>query len=61
MSHDLPPHNSPQDRGSADAYYGRQFNPHKISGSMRLVLTDEKEIEEYTFGFNNEADRKVYA
>ena len=28
----LPRHGSPQDRGSADAYYGRGFNPHYYLG-----------------------------
>ena len=28
MSYELPEHGSPEDRGSADRYYRRSFNPH---------------------------------
>ena len=29
---DLPRHGGPQDRGSADAYYGRPYDPHYSVG-----------------------------
>ncbi len=38
----LPRHGSPRDRGSADAYYGRQPRPHYFVGQTRL----SKEIHE---------------
>ena len=60
-------HGSPEDRGSADAYYGRPFNPHYYRGANRdnrervgrADMTDE-EIAEYTRGYDNEDDRKDY-
>ena len=34
-------HGSPYDRGRADAYYGRQLNPHLwLDGMGRQVVTD---------------------
>jgi len=57
-------HGSPMDRGSADRYYGRPFNPHwypegTYKGS-RVELQDmtADEIVAYTKGFNEEEDRK---
>ena len=56
-------HGSPADRGSADSYYGRGFNPHYYKGATyttdRVNLKDmtAQEIVEYTKGYNdNEAD-----
>lgn len=61
---------SPYDRGGADAYYGRKFNPHKMianpaadapKGSrVPAPLTDPKEIEAYRAGWNDEDGRKDY-
>ncbi len=61
---DLPTHGSPQDRGSADAYYGRSYNPHYYVGATNQSERVEKdnmtvgEIEAYKYGYDNEEDRK---
>ena len=56
-------HGSPYDRGSADSYYGREYNPHYFTGdsfnSTRIELQDMSahEIVAYTAGFrDNEAN-----
>lgn len=56
-------HGGPYDRGSADSYYGRGYNPHYYTGdtyrSVRVELADmtPAEIVEYTKGYNdNEED-----
>ena len=61
---ELPKHGSPQDRGSADRYYGRPYNPHYYpSGTGKGIriefaqMTDEQVVE-YDYGFDNEEDRK---
>ena len=61
-----PRHGSPRDRGSADAYYGRPMRPHYFSGatyqSKEITedqMTDE-EIKEYTKGYDEEENRKVW-
>ena len=60
----LPRHGSPQDRGSADAYYGRPYNPHYYVGASLQSERVEKnnmtaeEIEAYRYGYDNEEDRK---
>ena len=60
----LPRHGSPQDRGGADAYYGRGFEPHYYTGhtyqSDRVGAEDmtPAQIEEYRYGYENEEDRK---
>jgi len=57
-------HGSPRDRGSADRYYGRPFNPHWYPEGtykgQRIELQDmtADEIVAYTKGFNEEEDRK---
>ena len=57
-------HGSPRDRGSADRYYGRPFNPHwypeGTGKGSRVELQDMSadEIVAYTKGFNEEEDRK---
>lgn len=57
-------HGSPYDRGSADAYYGRQKDPHWYpygSYNGRRVNQEEMtatQIAEYNNGFDNEDDRK---
>lgn len=57
-------HGSPYDRGSADAYYGRQKDPHKYPNGTynapRIVLTDSLELEAYEAGYNEQPDRKEY-
>jgi len=60
----LPRHGSPQDRGSADAYYGRPYDPHYYVGATYNSERVEKdnmtvgEIEAYKYGYDNEEDRK---
>ena len=56
-------HGGPYDRGSADSYYGRGFDPHYYEGSTyqseRVEMADMtvEEIVAYTKGYNdNEAD-----
>lgn len=57
-------HGGPYDRGSADAYYGRIWEPHFYRGdtyqSERVGLADmsAEEIVAYTAGYNNTHDRK---
>jgi len=55
-------HGGPWDRGSADAYYGRPFDPHKFEGATyttpRVKLTDPEEIEAYADGYHTTDDRK---
>jgi len=57
-------HNSPKDRGSADRYYGRRFNPHcwqvNEDKTMARVGQDkmtEQQVAEYRYGFETEQDR----
>lgn len=57
-------HGSAFDRGSADAYYGRPFNPHfyaagTYTSPMVTELSDEQR-EEYRLGFVGETDRKEW-
>lgn len=57
MQHDKR-HGGPYDRGSADSYYGREFDPHYFVGASfntpRISLADMNitEIISYTAGFN---------
>ena len=64
-------HGCPFDRGSADAYYRRRYNPHYIIDRVLDEKTNryydvrierdemtEDEINEYYLGFVNEDDRK---
>lgn len=48
-------HGGPYDRGSADSYYGRKFNPHFFVGSTHQSkeITDlsAKDLEAYTAGY----------
>lgn len=62
-------HGGPYDRGSADSYYGRGYNPHYFVGdsynSTRLELVDmsAEEITAYTAGYNDNeesGERKVW-
>lgn len=62
----LPVHGSPQDRGSADRYYGRPYNPHWYpagTGKGERIERDSMtmdQIQEYMYGWDNEEDRKVW-
>jgi hypothetical protein len=65
ITHKLPPHGSPADRGAADAYYGRAPRPHKYEGGSVLGLRiglhrdgDAVEYKEYMDAFMAEDDRK---
>ena len=55
-------HGGPYDRGSADSYYRRSYNPHYYLGdtgnSPRVTLKDmtPDEIVAYTAGFNDNED-----
>ena len=61
-------HGCPFDRGSADAYYRRRYNPHyiihdkinntRISKRIERDEMTEDEIHEYYLGFVNQDDRK---
>ena len=57
-------HGGPYDRGSADAYYHRAYEPHYYKGdtygSERVELKDmtAEEIVAYTAGYNQTTDRK---
>ena len=59
-----PKHGSPEDRGAADRYYGRMFNPHwEDHSGRRYTRIDAQdmsraEIAAYTHGFNNEEGQK---
>lgn len=62
-------HGGPYDRGLADSYYGRGYNPHYFVGdsynSTRLELVDMSaaEITAYTAGYNDNeesGERKVW-
>lgn len=48
---------SPYDRGSADAWYGRPYNPHKYpKGTYKcdpVFLTDEEELAAYKAGYED--------
>jgi len=57
---------SPKDRGSADRYYGRRYEPHYYpSGTgkgVRIieVLMTKEQVTAYKDGWDNEEDRKEW-
>ena len=57
-------HGSPQDRGSADSYYGRRYEPHWYPNGtgkgVRITeeLMTDNQIAEYKYGYQKEEDRK---
>jgi hypothetical protein len=57
---------SPRDRGSADRYYGRRYEPHYYpSGTgkgIRIieVLMTKEQVTAYKDGWDNEEDRKEW-
>jgi hypothetical protein len=55
-------HNSPYDRGSSDAYYGRRYSPHYYWQNIRMeshqMTLDQ--VKAYTAGYDEETDRKVW-
>lgn len=52
-------HGSPYDRGSADSYYGRKYNPHYFVGDtynspmIELGNMTPEEITAYTAGYRD--------
>ena len=60
----LPRHGSPEDRGSADRYYGREYAPHYYVGdsyaSERVGLTrlSKNDRRLYKKGWDEQTDRK---
>ena len=59
-------HGGPMDRGSSDRYYGRSYDPHYwpegtyIGKRVELADMSADQITEYTYGYNNETDRKEW-
>lgn len=58
-------HGGPWDRGGADSYYRRAFNPHYYKGGTGDGLVEAKdmtpeEIEAYTAGFNENEESKSF-
>ena len=55
-------HGGPYDRGSADSYYGRPFNPHFYVGAtmqsprVELACMTAEEIAAYTAGYRDNED-----
>jgi hypothetical protein len=60
----LPKHGSAEDRGSADRYYGRTYNPHHYAGdtySSKRIETNQltmKDHKLYKKGWEDQTDRK---
>ena len=55
-------HGSPMDRGSADRYYGRPYEPHYYPQGtykgVRVTKLTRQQISDYKYGWDNEEDRK---
>lgn len=55
-------HGGAFDRGSADKYYGRKFNPHFFKGdtynSELVTELNAEELAAYTQGYNEQIDTK---
>lgn len=57
-------HGGPYDRGSADSYYRRPFDPHMYSGDTGTSLRIEQaamtveEIAAYTAGYEENTEKK---
>jgi len=52
-------HGSPYDRGSADAYYRRDFDPHYFEGSKRIPIeAGTPEYAAYREGYLQQEDFK---
>lgn len=60
-------HGSPYDRGSADAWYGRGWNPHYYEGGTHvtpIVEVDdmtEEEVSAYNAGYNSVLEIEISA
>ncbi len=63
---DFERHGGPWDRGGADAYYGRAFNPHYFVGdtySSEMVKRENmssEQIQAYTLSYNTTYERKSW-
>jgi len=57
-------HGGPEDRGSADRYYGRARNPHYYpNGSYKVplvTLLNKAEVAAYNRAYDEETDRKEW-
>ena len=59
-------HGSPEDRGSADAYYQRRRSPHFFIGKsitgiyVPMSEMTQAQINSYNLGYDNEDDKKDY-
>jgi hypothetical protein len=57
-------HGGAYDRGSADKYYGRAFEPHYYKGdtlqSKLVTKLNSEELAAYTKGYNEQTDQKDY-
>ena len=59
-------HGGPYDRGSVDAYYGRNCDPHYFIGATYSTDKVERkdmtntQVEEYLLGYNEQLDRKIW-
>jgi hypothetical protein len=57
-------HGGAYDRGSADKYYGRDFNPHYFVGdslaSEYVLNLNSEERAAYTQGYNEQTDAKEW-
>lgn len=57
-------HGGPSDRGSADAYYGRDYDPHwyplgtYVGDRIELKDMTPQEIVDYSTSYRDEEDRK---
>lgn len=53
-------HRSPYDRGSADSYYRRRYNPHYYDQLNNLITKDDmcqEALDAYFAGFYNNQER----
>lgn len=61
----IPEHGSPQDRGMADAYYKREYDPHWYPNGTyngaRIGRADmtEDQIAQYEFGYHTETEERI--
>ena len=59
-------HGGPYDRGAADSYYGREYDPHYFVGDsyntprIELAQMTVYEIVAYTAGYTDNRDRKEW-
>ena len=57
-------HGGPYDRGSADKYYGRPFDPHYFEGdsyfSPKVTNLTPDQVMAYKAGYNEETDQKEW-